>query len=144
MNFALINANKTENTSRDIKGVDNTNISKYQFEELKKETIKETLCQIFEEKGYPKLPQCYIRVKLPSLVKKDVVSKLSHNLRGTSFLNILEKSPYPISNVHIATTRSPIRNYSHTRYEFILYFRKCLIKILGILLHKILQKLDIT
>ena len=65
-----------------------------QFEELKTEMIKETLCLIFEEKGYPKLPRCDVHTKLPSQIRNDIVSKLTNNLGGISFLKFLEDSKH--------------------------------------------------
>ena len=91
MNHALMNDKTSENQSHEYhESKHRYNISSQdQFEELKTEMIKETLCLIFEEKGYPKLPRCDIHVKLPSKIRNDIASKLSNNLRGISFLHIM-------------------------------------------------------
>ena len=75
MNHALMNDKTSENQSHEYHDSKHRyNISSQdQFEELKTEMIKETLCLIFEEKGYPKLPRCDIHVKLPSQIKNDIV-----------------------------------------------------------------------
>ena len=85
MNYALKNNNLS--TLHDQNGKNNGETSISEFEGLKSEMIKETLCVLFEEKGYPKLPQCETHVGLPSQIKKDILLKLSSNLKDVSFSN---------------------------------------------------------
>ena len=88
MNYALKNDDSSPLQAQNNN--QNTEVPIDEFEELKSEMIKETLCLLFKEKGYPKLPQCDTHVVLPSQIRKDVLSRLSNSLKGMSLLNTLE------------------------------------------------------
>ena len=88
MNYALKNDDSSPLQAQNSN--QNTEVPIDEFEELKSEMIKETLCLLFKEKGYPKLPQCDTHVVLPSQIRKDVLTRLSNSLKGMSLLNTLE------------------------------------------------------
>ena len=88
MNYAL--KNDDSSPLQTLNSNPNTKVPMDEFEELKSEMIKETLCLLFKEKGYPKLPQCETHVILPSQIRKDVLSRLSNSLKGMNLLNTLE------------------------------------------------------
>ena len=108
--------NQSEAEIYEKKNSNNHETSKIQFEELKNEIIKDTLCSIFEEKGYPRPLRCDIHVKLPLIVKKDVLSKMLNNLKVVAFLNFLEKWKPLIDNDGFGTQISPDYKYSISRY----------------------------
>ena len=108
MNYALKNDDSSplqaQNSNIDTKA------SIDEFEELKSEMIKETLCLLFKEKGYPKLPQCDTLVVLPSQIRKDVLSRLSNSVKGMSLLNTLENPTKLINNNSERTEETTQRN----------------------------------
>ena len=110
MNYALKNNNLS--TLHDQNGKKNEETSINEFEGLKSEMIKETLCVLFEEKGYPKLPQCETHVGLPSQIKKDILLKLSNNLKDVSLSNnwdhLTKSSVEPTKNEETTTRRNNI------------------------------------
>ena len=118
MNHALMNdkslSELESHENHDSKNLYDTS-SRDQFEELKTEMIKETLCLIFEEKGYPKLPRCDVHIKLPSQIRNDIVSKLTNNLRGISFLKFLENSKSSNDDNKHSTEKPPVANTTHPR-----------------------------
>ena len=106
MKYALKNDDEFPLHSQDAKRDKDAPIA--EFEELKNEMIKETLCTLFEEKGYPKLPQCDIHVNLPSQIKKDVLLRLSNNLRDIS-------TKHFIDDFELSTEENSQRNDSLSR-----------------------------
>ena len=119
MNHALMNDKSlSELQSHENHDFENLfdNSSRDQFEELKTEMIKETLCLIFEEKGYPKLPRCDVHTNLPSQIRNDLVSKLTNNLREISFLKFLENSKYSKDDNGHSTDKPPLDSTIHPRY----------------------------
>ena len=110
MNYALKNDNLS--TLHNQNGEKNDETSINEFEGLKSEMIKETLCVLFEEKGYPKLPQCETHVGLPSQIKKDILLKLSNNLKDISLLKKVEhlanSSDESANNIETTTQQNDI------------------------------------
>ena len=112
MKYALKNNNLS--TLHDQNGKKNEETSINEFEGLKSEMIKETLCVLFEEKGYPKLPQCETHVGLPSQIKKDILLKLSNNLKDVSLSNNVDHSTKSSdeSTKNVETTTRQINIFS--------------------------------
>ena len=110
MNYALKNDNLS--TLHNQNGEKNDETSINEFEGLKSEMIKETLCVLFEEKGYPKLPQCETHVGLPSQIKKDILLKLSNNLKDISLLkkvdHLANSSDKSANNIETTTQQNDI------------------------------------
>ena len=110
MNYALKNNNLS--TLHDQNGKKSEGTSIKEFEGLKSEMIKETLCVLFEEKGYPKLPQCETHVGLPSQIKKDILLKLSNNLKDVTLSSngdhSTKSSDESTKNVETTTRQSDI------------------------------------
>ena len=110
MNYALKNDNLS--TLHNQNGEKNDEASINEFEGLKSEMIKETLCVLFEEKGYPKLPQCETHVGLPSQIKKDILLKLSNNLKDISLLkkvdHLANSSDESANNIETTTQQNDI------------------------------------
>ena len=113
MNYALKNDDSSPLQTQDSNK--NTKVPIDEFEELKSEMIKETLCLLFKEKGYPKLPQCDTHVILPSQIRKDVLSRLSNSLKGMSLLNTLENPTKLINYTSEKTEEITQRNYLLTK-----------------------------
>ena len=113
MNYALKNDDSSPLQAQNSNS--NTKVPIDEFEELKSEMIKETLCLLFKEKGYPKLPQCDTHVVLPSQIRKDVLSRLSNSLKGMSLLNTLANPTKLINYTSEKTEETTQNNDSLTK-----------------------------
>ena len=87
------------------------------FEEMKRRMVKEMLCLIFSEKGYPKPSGCNVQIKLLTSLTADTFTKLTNNLRNIPYLKLLEKPQFPLLNV----SDKQVLSYTHSNTRYVMF-----------------------
>ena len=115
MNHAIADVESDDDTQPDMGDhINNHETTLMKFEEMKRRMVKEMLCLIFSEKGYPKPSGCNVQIKLLPSLTTGTFTKLTNNLRNIPYLKLLERPQFPLLNV---SDKQVLPNaHSNTRY----------------------------
>ena len=118
MNHAIADVESNDETKLDMYDhINSYETTMMKFEEIKRKMVKEMLCLIFSEKGYPKPSGCNVQMKLlPSLIN-DTFTKLTNNLRNIPYLKLWEKPQFPLVNV----SDKQVLAYAHSNTRYVMF-----------------------
>ena len=117
MNRAIADVESDDDTQPDMDDHMNsheTTIMK--FEEMKRRMVKEMLCLIFSEKGYPKPSGCNVQIKLLPSLTTDTFTKLTNNLQNIPYLKLLETPHFPVVNV----SDKQVLSYANSKTRYVM------------------------
>ena len=118
MNRAIADVESNDEPQPDMDDHINSNeTTMIKFEEMKRRMVKEMLCLIFSEKGYPKPSGCNVQIKLLTSLTADTFTKLTNNLRNIPYLKLLETPHFPLLNV----SDKQVHSYTHSKTRYVMF-----------------------
>ena len=117
MNHAIADVESDDDTQPDMDDhINSYETTMMKFEEMKRRMVKEMLCLIFSEKGYPKPSGCNLQIKLLPSLTMDTFTKLTNNLRNIPYLKLLETPKFPLVNV----SDKQLFSYAHSNTRYVM------------------------
>ena len=118
MNHAIADVESDDDTQPDMDDhINSYETTMMKFKEMKRRMVKEMLCLIFSDKGYPKPSGCNVQIKLLPSLTTDTFTKLTNNLRNIPYLKLLETSQFPLVNF----SDKQVLSYAHSNTRYVMF-----------------------